>query len=44
MKYAVASTFEREYEYDNAKREARKADRARRQARRGKKDVWQGKE
>lgn len=39
-----AQTFTRDYEYDDAKRQARKAERERRNARKGKRVVWNEKE
>ena len=41
---AHAQTFARDYEYDDAKRQARKAERERRNARKGKRLVWNEKE
>ncbi len=36
--------FDRDFEYDSAKKQQRKADRERRQARKGKRNVWTEKE
>lgn len=40
MYKAQAQTFQRDFEYENEKRQQRKADKQRRQARKGKRVMW----
>lgn len=44
MIHVKAATFEKDFEYDNAKRQARKEARQRRDVRKGKRSVWNEKE